>query len=621
MCGIAGIYNFQDKQVEIEPLETLKTNILHRGPDGSGVYRSKNVGLVHTRLSIQDLSDAAHQPMFDDNSRTCISYNGEIYNFKSLRKDLELEGVTFTSTGDTEVLLKACIQYGVEALLPRLNGMFAFAFWDDTKKELWLARDRMGIKPLYFFQDDNKLVFASEIKALLPLQHDVKPDMSVLFDILNGGTNCEPFTLFSNIKAIVPGAFVHLKQTSREVEQKEYHSIFDQIDESLYREFYNSSLPTMTDRFFQTMDDSVKIHSISDAPVATLISGGIDSSLISSLTSKYCQGLSLYHADVVGENSELKYAKQVADHLGLNFISAQLTADSYIENLVDTTYFHETPSAYHPNDVPFQLISSRANQDGIKVFLTGEGADELFLGYGDASKYILRSKIKFTAEHAPVLKSLASIVAKIFPYPSGESMIESLSSRGITRQWVDRANEAYAFVGSEVERKSLVNGAVSQKVHLNSLLQRNDRMGMMHALESRIPFLENDLHKFAMNLPIKFKHPISWRAILGGNPLTRNKIVVREAARNFLPKTIIKRKKLGFPITPESYMKLDPTFFVDGFIEQTLKLKQQDLCSVFNGVSSDEKWNLFSTELFGRMYFLGENRNDLSATIRSYLKV
>lgn len=618
MCGIAGIYYFQDNEAEIGLLERLKAKILHRGPDGSGIYTNKNVGLVHTRLSIQDLSDAAHQPMFDEISQTCISYNGEIYNFKVLRKELESLGVTFNSTGDTEVLLKACIQYGVEETLPKLNGMFAFAFWDDKKKELWLARDRMGIKPLYYFNEGNKAVFASEIKALLPLQQKVKPDIPVLFEILNGGTGCEPYTLFSGINALNPGSYIHLKQDTSEIIQKEYHSIFDQIDESLYRDYYNSSLESMSEKFFQTLDDSVKIHSISDAPVATLISGGVDSSIISALTSKYCEGISLYHADVVGENSEMIYAQQVAEHLGLNFVSAQLTADSYINNLVDTTYYHETPSAYHPNDVPFQLISRRANEDGIKVFLTGEGADELFVGYGDASKEILRNKIKHTTSRIPIVRSLFAIVSKIYPYHEGGSMTESLAGRGTSHEWVNRAHEAYDFVDCEIEKKSLVSSAYYQKVHLNSLLQRNDRMGMMHALESRIPFLENEMHKFAMNLPIKFKHPVSWRSILRGNPLTRNKIVVREAARNFLPKTITKRKKLGFPITPETYMDLNPNFFIDGFVEQTLNLKQKNLCDIFSGASSDDKWNLFSTELFGRMYFMDEDRSGLINKITDY---
>jgi asparagine synthase (glutamine-hydrolysing) len=618
MCGIAGIYNFQDKQVDNDLLEKMKSIILHRGPDGSGVYNNKNVGLVHTRLSIQDLSEAAHQPMWDENSQTCISYNGEIYNFKVLREELIALGVTFTSTGDTEVLLKACIQFGVEETLPKLNGMFAFAFWDDQKKELWLARDRMGIKPLYYFNDGNRFVFASEMKALIPLQNEVKPDISVLFEILNGGTSWEPYTLFSNIHALEPGSFIHLKQENSEATQLEYNSIFSHIDESLYREYAGASLQDMTDEFSRLMNDSVKIHAISDAPVATLVSGGIDSSLISTLTNKYIDGISLYHADVVGENSEKKYAKQVADHLGLNFVCAEMTEKNYVSELVDTTFYHEAPSAYHPNDVPFQIIAKRANEDNIKVLLTGEGADELFIGYGLASKQILRNKIKHTITHTPGLNKIGSLIEKIFPYSSAKSMIESLSVRGVSQAWENRANEAYGFIDNEVEKAALVHGSFYQKAHLNSLLQRNDRMGMMHSLESRIPFLENEMVKFAVNLPLKFKHPESWMSILRGNPLTRNKTVVRESARQLLPDNIIKRKKLGFPITPETYMNLNPGFYTDGFIENTLNITHKDMLRVLGSVSSDVSWNLFSTELFGKIFFMNEDKDKLKAIVNGY---
>lgn len=618
MCGISGIYNFQDKQADIDVLKKMKDIILHRGPDGSGIYTSKNVGLVHTRLSIQDLSEAAHQPMWDEISEHCICFNGEIYNFHSLREDLIKEGINFKSTGDTEVLLRACIYYGVEKTLPKLNGMFAFAFWNDKKKELWIGRDRMGIKPLYYSHIGNSFFFASEMKAITPFISDIKPDTSVLFEILNGGTSWEPYTLFSGVDALNPGHYLHLTQDTKEIEQKEYFSIFSLVDESLYKEYAKSSLQEMTALFSSIMNESVKIHAISDAPVATLISGGIDSSLISTLTNKYCHGISLYHADVVGVNSEKKYAKQVADYLNLNFVYAEMTQETYLNDLVETTFSHETPSAYHPNDVPFQIISKRAHQDGIKVLLTGEGADELFIGYGHASKQILRNKIQNSLNNFPLIGKLNSVIQKIFPQNYGRSMIETLSTRGTSKIWENRANNAYSFITDNVEREALVNSAIYQKAHLNSLLQRNDRMGMMHALESRIPFLENEMVKFAANLPLKFKHPQSWISIVHGNPLTRNKTVVRESARQLLPSNIVNRKKLGFPITPETYMNLKDEFFKNGFIENTLGIKHSEMKTLLEGLSSDIRWNLFSTELFGKIFFLGDNRSSLRETIKSY---
>lgn len=618
MCGIAGIYNYKDTEVSKDPLEKMKKIILHRGPDGSGIYRSKNIGLVHTRLSIQDLSESAHQPMWDESSQCCISFNGEIYNFHSLRDDLIKEGIKFTSTGDSEVLLRACIHYGVEKTLPKLNGMFAFAFWDDNRGELWIGRDRMGIKPLYYSITDAGLYFASEMKALTPFLNTVLPDTSVLFELLNGGTSWEPYTLFSGIIALNPGHYLHLKRGDTQVKQQEYFSIFGLVDEKVYREYSEYSLDDMTDKFSQLMNSSVKIHAISDAPVATLISGGIDSSLISTLTNKYCNGISLYHADVVGENSERVYAKQVADHLNLRFVCAEMTQENYVDELVETTFTHETPSAYHPNDVPFQIIAKRAHQDGIKVLLTGEGADELFIGYGHASKQILRNKIQNSLNHLPLFGKVNSVIKKIFPYSSGKSMIETLSTRGLSQEWENRAKEVYQFIDDEVERTAMIHSAVYQKAHLNSLLQRNDRMGMMHALESRIPFLENEIVRFSANLPLKFKHPQSWLSILKGNPLTRNKTVVRESAKQILPENIIKRKKVGFPITPETYIRLEADFFKNGFLENTLEITHSEMNRLLNGLSSDIRWNLFSTELFGKIFFEGKERSALKSTIQSY---
>ena len=618
MCGIAGIYNKSNNNVDSSILKKMKDIIIHRGPDGSGTYENKNIGLVHTRLSIQDLSTAAHQPMEDESNDYCISFNGEIYNFHEIREQLKNEGVRFTSTGDTEVLLKACIHYGVEETLPKLNGMFAFAFWDNKTNELWLARDRMGIKPLYYTDLSNKIIFASEMKAVTPFLSDVKPDISVLFELFSGGTGWEPHTLFSDVKALNPGHYLHINSNTKEVTQKEYFSIFGLVDKSTYLDYSSASLNDMTNLFSQLINDSVKIHAISDAPVATLISGGIDSSLISSLTKKYCGEISLYHADVVGVNSEKKYAKQVADYLGLNFVSAEMTKDSYINDLVETTFSHEAPSAYHPNDVPFQIISKRANKDGIKVLLTGEGADELFIGYGLASKQILRNKIKHSLNKIPFSDKFNSIFNKIYPAPSGVSMIETLCSRGISTDWENRANDTYRFINNDVERDAIIQSAVYQKAHLNSLLHRNDRMGMMHGLESRIPFLENKMVEFAVNLPLKFKHPQSWLSILQGNPLTRNKTVVREAARKLLPSNIVNRKKLGFPITPESYINLNPDFFSNGFIENTLNIKHNEMKNIFNDLSSDVKWNLFSSELFGKLFFMGEKRSDIQEIINNY---
>lgn len=618
MCGIAGIFDFSRHFIDKDMLERMRGAIAHRGPDGAGTYVDNSIGLVHTRLSILDLSESAHQPMVDQQAGTCISYNGEIYNFQDLRKQLQAKGVEFRSTGDTEVLLKACIHFGVVDTLKQLDGMFAFAFWDGSRRELWLARDRTGIKPLYYSLRNGRLLFSSEIKALLPFLGTVKPDLPVLYEILNGGTSWEPYTLFSDVYALNPGHYLRLNMDEPVVEPKEYFSLFATVDEALFGEYEKASLAEMAAHFQNLMTDSVRIHSISDAPLATLASGGIDSSLISALTARFCPGIALYHADIVGEESEKHHAQAMADHLHCPLVTAPMTPAQYTDHLVDTTYFHEAPSAYHPNDVPFQLIARRAHEDGIKVLLTGEGADELFIGYGHASKQIVRNQLKhLVSERTPLLGKGVAILKKLSPPELFRSITEPLAARGVVDQWHRRAEDAYAFVNDPVERAALVDAAGYMKAHLNSLLQRNDRMGMMHALESRIPFLENEIVRFAINLPLKFKHPATLFQLLGGNPLTRNKTVVRRAARGLVPETIVRRKKMGFPVTPDRYLRLETGFYKDGFLEQTLGIRHDGMRQLLEGLDSESQWNFFATELFGKLFFQGVGRDSLSDTIHS----
>ena len=621
MCGIAGIIASAGTQPESEQLETLRRLIAHRGPDDSDIVVEGRAGLVHTRLSIQDLSNSAHQPMWSEDRRHCLCYNGEIYNFRELRRELEAAGHRFRSTGDTEVLLRACIEWGVEATLPRLDGMFAFALYEVESDRLWLARDRMGIKPLYYAERDDRLIFASEMKAVRALLGEVAPDLPVILSLLEGASPWEPWTPFQGILALQPGHFMCIDAHPAEVVQQPYFRIIDAVDEALYREQDGWTLQQATDRFRSLMTRSVEIHAISDAPVAALASGGIDSSLISALAQKFIPDIALYHADVVGPMSERAFARQVAEYLDAPFHAAEMHGEDYVSSLVETTWYHEMPSAYHPNDVPFQLVARLAHENGIKVLLTGEGADELFLGYGPSSKAILRDRIaSLFALGRPLLGRLGGLLGKLYPPARRRSVIEDLASRAGIQAWRRESESAYAFVHDPVERNALIDGLFVQRGHLNSLLQRNDRMGMMHALESRIPFLENEVVRFAVNLPVRFKHPMKWREILRGNPLTRNKTVVRRAARDLVPESITTRKKLGFPVTPMDYLRLDAEFLRDGFLQHLLGIGHEGMKASFEAADDDLRWNLFSVELFGRLFFLGEDRAMLQQKILAHAR-
>lgn len=605
MCGIAGIFDFAGGQIDRAELEAMRLALNHRGPDGSECVALGHAGLVHTRLSILDLSPAAHQPMWDTDRRVCLAYNGEIYNFQEIRQRLAQQGVRFRSTGDTEVLLMACLTYGVEKTLPLLNGMFAFALWDSRTGEVWLARDRTGIKPLYYTMRRGQLLFASEIRALLAIAGSPRADISVLLNLLHGGTPTVPYTPFAGVYGLRAGHYARLARGETELVQRPYHRLPEDIDPERYGEYARMSGDEVARHFSQLVQNSVDIHSISDAPVAALVSGGLDSALIASHAKRRCPGIVFYHADVVGRHSEVDAAGVVSRHLGAPLKVARMHAADYVRELVRTVYYHEMPSAYHPNDVPFQLVARMARADGIKVFLTGEGADELFVGYGEMAWRFLQDRLlNSPLARLPVMRKIAQRLSQSLT--GHGSFMEHVSTRGISHDILHEAENAYSFITNGPERRAKARSLHYMHTHLNSLLMRNDRMGMMHSLESRIPFLENEILRFALNLPMKHLFPHRLHHLVKTNPLTRNKSVVRNAARDLLPPEIVYRKKQGFMVTPLEYIRPHPGFYRDGFLVSLLGHSEADLNHTLETLPAERQWNFFATEVFGRLFFMGE---------------
>lgn len=618
MCGIAGIYDFSDGRVDHARLEAMRLALQHRGPDGSESVVLGHAGLVHTRLSILDLSTAAHQPMWDKDRRGCVTYNGEIYNFRDIRRQLELEGVSFRSTGDTEVLLMACLTFGVRKTLPLLNGMFAFAFWDDRTGELWLGRDRTGIKPLYYTQNNGQFLFASEIRALLAVTDRPKIDIPILINLIYGGTSTKPYTPFAGIYGLRTGHYLRLTRGKPDTTPHPYHLLTDDIDAGAYQEYRRMSGKDIAGQFYGLLEKSVEIHSISDAPVAALVSGGVDSAVIASYARQLSDKITFYHADVVGAQSELEPANAVARHLGSPLRVVQMRQEDYVRELVRTIYYHETPSAYHPNDVPFQMVANLAHQDGIKVFLTGEGADELFYGYGEMAWRYLEDRLLSTRlARLPLLGKMTERLRESLYLTGRTGFIEEISTRGLSHEIMKNAEEAYSFITDGVERRAKIFSLSYMSTHLNSLLMRNDRMGMMHSLESRIPFLENEIIRFALNLPMKHLFPYHLHEFLRGNPLSQNKAVVRAVAGRLLPKAISRRRKQGFPVTPLDYLKPCPGFYRDGFLAATFGYSEAELLRTLKILKPEQQWNFFATEVFGRLFFMGETIPQLEERVNA----
>ena len=611
MCGIAGIIRFDGRAVDEAILLRMRERIAHRGPDDAGTYLGAGFGLAHRRLSILDLSDAAHQPMRDAASGAVLCYNGEVYNYSELRRRLAEEGCQFQSTGDTEVVLRACRAWGVPAAARLMDGMFAFAYWDPAAQELWLVRDRTGIKPLYYYRSDTRLLFASEIKALLG---EVTPELdeTSLVGVLLGIPGADPHTLFHGVESLEAGHALKI-DTRGTIQSHEYYSLAEAVDASLYRELARASDAQVVAEVDRLVHRSVKLHLASDAPVAALCSGGLDSSLIAILSHRYLPQLQAYHADVAGKFSELTWAEQVADYCRLPLHVAHLTAENYLRDLPRVTYANECPVAFHPNTVPFYQVCRLSAEQGIKVLMTGEGADELFGGYAAFRAEDRRRRwqawLERWATRLPGVGGRAQRFVERMAASTGgadgRSWPAAVATRGRSLAVIERARDAYAFVSDPVEREFQVDLFSYLHGYLQTILWRNDRMGMAVGLENRVPYLENDLIGYALNLPRRFK--------LRGKI---DKWALRRAAAGRLPGSVARRAKMGFPIDLGKLPQSSPSFFRDGFLEQSLGWGRSQLEKVA-GANPDSRFRLLAAEVWGRLFFMNNDADLLADEIAS----
>ena len=393
MCGINGIFHFQSqRKIDSKILTKMRDSMDHRGPDDQGLFVENNIGLGHRRLSILDVSAAGYQPFSSDDERFVMVYNGEIYNFKEFYPELKSNGFEIKTGSDTEVLLKLFQLYGSK-MLHRLNGMFAFAIWDKEKKELTVARDRMGVKPLYYSFSNETFYFASEQKALfsagLPLKIAQNGLEEYIFNRFVAGEN----TLYENIKKVLPGHIITLHQGGKVVTEKWW---------DLKSEIQNQpKINNPLEWFSETFDDSCKLRMVSDVPVGVLLSGGLDSSSI--LASLYQQNFKNIETFNIGfkeeEHNESHLAKMLTEKFNYRFNTIKLEDEDLYNHLIKATYYQDEP-IMHLNE-PHLLAISEFAKPKVKVLLSGEGADELMGGY-----------VRYKAlEYPSLLGSIASIGA------------------------------------------------------------------------------------------------------------------------------------------------------------------------------------------------------------------
>jgi len=557
-------------------------------------------------------------PMSDDEGRWWITYNGEVYNFAEVRADLVALGHDFRSHTDTEVVLRAWIQWG-QACLHRFIGMFAFAIHDSQTDEVTLVRDRYGKKPLYYGQYRGFVLFSSEMKGVMIGRKDLQIDQQALNEwfLYHNVDVRASHTLVDSVKAVLPGQVLTI--SPRGLQSSMYYSPLSFVSESEYERYQAARRGDVVQEIDDVLNDAVRLRLVSDVPVGTLLSGGLDSSLITAIAAQHAQDLTAFHVSVAGSPTldERRYAEQVSRSKGVKLVSVELTGSNFRKALPLTAFLEDLPLT-HANSVAYQLISKTAREHGVPVVLTGEGADELFGGY--SWNYRRRQQMAW------ILPLVGIIPAAVFSYLSllvygrvglpisahrFRDMLPStvdLIDRYARIDWFQQCMDEYSFVQKKSHREAHAAMLADISDFLSPLLRRLDRMSMGASVEARVPFLDQRLVHKAINLPLEYK--------LGKRT---DKWVLRQVARRYLPSSIAFRRKVGFPLPVEQYLAPLATmdFFADGFCENVIGLGSRGLKRAVSSLNNRAQglFALIALEIWGRIYFMGRTVDDISALV------
>ena len=606
MCGIFGVF-FSDKDESPDErlLQETARALEHRGPDSHGTYAQPGIGLVHTRLSLLDLNPRSDQPFWDDSGRYALVYNGEIYNFRELKAELERDGVRFRTTSDTEVLLQLLIKLGVTEAVRRLEGMFAFALHDTLEDSVVLGRDLLGIKPLYVCDRGDAYFFTSEIHALKSW-FELRPDiLSVSAYLQDVGTLTKEFSFFQGVRMVEPGTTVRVARGgARRVTT--FRSLTELWDPEMAEELARLKPSAQVDRLDEHMQRSVKSQLFADAPVGAFCSGGVDSSLVVAIGSRYRKDLSVFHADVVGPCSEKEAATELARHLDLELKSVEVHPQDFIDSIPEVIHHYGFPFSGHPNSIPFHLVSRLVREHGVKGVLTGEGSDECFLGYqklvpslGRVFRALSNSALNRVRRVAGRSRTLRA--HRIAP----SHLVRAMHRRFDRELEVDAINQLVEGCREgDVDPRNL-DTLRSLSHHLRTLLHRNDCLGMAASVESRFPFLDGELLRLAVNLPYSSKVRVEPRLFDRKHPFLVDKWVVRRLADRYLPATLSRRPKRGFPVRAHKTMRIERDMIRGGFIADLFELSEQKMDILFERSTQDLKVKLLQLEVWAEIFFEG----------------
>lgn len=548
MCGICGFTGRQADQDKI--LEKMMTRIHHRGPDGGGTYIDEQVAMGFRRLSIIDL-DHGSQPMTNETGNLIITFNGEIYNYKEIRKELEAKGHIFANHADTECLVHGYEEYGTD-LLSHLRGMFAFVIWDKNKQTMFGARDFFGIKPFYYGIINDQLVYGSEIKSILEHpEYERRVNPKALEQYLTFQYSVLPETFFEGIFKLMPGHFFVFENGEMKIERY-FDPLLNPEEDMNYEELIQN--------IDKSLKESIRYHMVSDVEVASLLSSGVDSSYVAA----NFHGAKTFTVGFDYEKyNEIPYAKELSEKIGIDNYSKIISTEEFWSELSNIQYFMDEPLA-DPAAAALYFVDREAAKH-VKVVLSGEGADEFFGGYNIYHEPM--SLAKYQKLPRGLRKTLAAAVS-VLPYKVKGRGFLIRGSKSVEERFIGNAQIFSVKERNRILKHTFLDGqpmsltkpfydkvsglddvSKMQYIDLNfwligDILLKADKMSMAHSLESRVPFLDKEVFALASRIPTKYK-------VTNGN----TKVAFREAAHRHLADKVAQKKKLGFPVPIRIWLK------------------------------------------------------------------
>lgn len=613
MCGISGIYSINNKFSK-EELELMTLSLAHRGPDAAGTFYNNISGLGHRRLSIIDLSASANQPMYSHCKRYVMVYNGEIYNFKEIAKELQNQfaDIKFNTTSDSEVILESFIRWGID-FVQKLNGMFAIAIVDTSENILYLFRDRIGIKPIYYYWDGENFAFASELKALLKcslIKNNISINKTAINEYLYLGYIPEPNSIYNNINKFPSASYAILK--GKDLKINYYWKLTDKITSDVLDNECEAKK-----RLKELIISSVRYRLISDVPFGTFLSGGIDSSLVTAVA----QSISYEPVNTFSigfkesKYNEAGFAKNIAEHLKTNHHEFIVSEKDAIELIPSIPLVYDEPFA-DSSSIPTMLISQLARKY-VTMTLSGDGGDELFMGYGSYkwAKRLSNPFIHLLRNPASSILSMGNNkckrASKLFEYDNKDTLRSHIFSQ---EQYFFMQKEIKNLLNPDWYNEFSLNETISANRKLNpveqqsffdinyylkdDLLVKVDRASMKHSLETRVPILDYRIVEFALNLSYDLK--------VNGNV---QKYLLKEVLYDYIPESFFKRPKWGFALPMNKWLQTDLKYLFDLYLSKEVINKYgivnynyvENITKEFfsgNNYLYNRLWNLISLHLW-----------------------